>query len=134
MWLFTPGGFYSIVAVRDEKNMFLVRARARKDLQNLFPTIPRRKIIQKEPYEADYKFRIKASKAEVSLILLYSLERLNYSNFKGKISTCKGQRDKLGAYHKIWAAMYDYQQQSSLHTQQNLFNFTENHHPHEQFL
>jgi hypothetical protein len=112
MWLFTKYGFYSITKAEltRKKELFQVRARARKDLINLKNAIPslRFKKIHIYPY-ADYRFRIYVWKLEMVEILLELGESLDYSNFKNKITGIENQKDKYNYYNKVWGVMYGYQ-------------------------
>lgn len=110
MWLATKFGFYSIVQTHENKNKFMVRARAEKDLENLTKCLKKlenRKIISTK--EADYHYRIIVTQFELNELLHHFAETIDYSNFKNKISTITGQHDKLPFYHEIWEIMYRYQ-------------------------
>lgn len=116
MWLFSTKGFYSVVQVEGAKDMFLLRARARQDIANLFPTIKKRRIIEKGSRNADYRFRIQITKEDLKKITASIIDELDYTNFKRKISTCNEQRDKMEAYNEIWFAMYSFQESKRLCT------------------
>jgi hypothetical protein len=103
MWIASTSGFFSIVQHRDFPDQFLVRARVKKDLENLFE--PER-IIQTP--EADYHWRVMITKEEASEIFLRQFQEINYPNFKSAIAQTPDQRDKLQAYHDIWGVMWNY--------------------------
>ncbi len=59
MWIARKLGFYSIVQTRENKDLFIVRARAEKDLQNLKNALPVLKNHEiKITKQADYPFRL----------------------------------------------------------------------------
>lgn len=108
MWLATKQGFFSIVR-SDINDSFVIRARAQKDLNNLKQSIPclnKRKI--REYDGSDYPCRIFIAQNELNELFQFFSEDIDYSNFKGKIQTIKNQKDKLQAYHEIWAIMFSY--------------------------
>lgn len=112
MWLATKFGFYSIVQTRDEKDKFMVRARAEKDLKNLVENV--QELNGKEVLKTDftdYRYRIIITKNELSALMMFFAANLDYPNFKDKIKATPGQKDKLGSYHEIWHVMYRYQNQ-----------------------
>lgn len=80
MWIFTKNSFVSVVQYRQKPDRALVRARRRKDLEKLFPG--RTNEITHTP-EADYAWRIAATKKELAEIMAHYIERyLDYDNFK----------------------------------------------------
>ena len=80
MWLFTKNSFISVVQHRERPYDVLVRARAKKHLERLFP----HKV--NEIYadsSADYTYRLLISKKELAeVVSAYILQSLNYDNFK----------------------------------------------------
>lgn len=80
MWIMTKNSFISAVQHRGKPDHVLVRARRRKDLERLFPA--RSEEIAHTP-EADYAWRILASKKELARIVAHYIEHsLEYDNFK----------------------------------------------------
>ena len=108
MWLFTKRGFYSIVEKKPGE--FHIRARARKDLENLkqLAEIKRRIVLTRN---ADYRYRLVVNKIEVLAALASLAADIDYSNFKDRIAADPVQREKLHAYHEIWATMHELQMQ-----------------------
>jgi len=107
MWIATETGFYSIVKNNlsdSTSNEFLVRARKKLDLKNIFDSD---RIITSR--NKDYAYRVFASKEEVKIILDNTVENLNYSNFKDHIKSLPDQKDKLSFYSEIWSTMNEYQ-------------------------
>lgn len=101
MWVFIPGGFVSIVAHRDKPGTVLVRARRRADLPRFFAAGGTKvKVAVQETPDADYPFRVEASRSRVSnLVMLHALA-IDYDNFKG----APANKDRAHALHAVWAA------------------------------
>ena len=102
MWLCTQLGFYSIV--RKAADEIHVRARAKQDLLNLRkhladyigPRVRKWKIHRSEP--ADYRWRIVIRDVDMNDLFAGLSYSIDYSNFKGVISSRQDQRDKLPIY------------------------------------
>lgn len=110
MWIASKFGFYSIVQTREDKNQFMVRARAEKDLKNLTSNISllrNHQILRTE--NADYRFRILIIRVELETIMNYFATEIDYPNFKNKVKSIPDQKDKLPFYHDIWAVMHRFQ-------------------------
>lgn len=112
MWLFTPFGFFSVVAHRDDDDALLVRSRARKDLEFLAarlvnPASPARgervTSIEHTP-DRDYPYRMVVTRAELDVLMTaFIRDELIYYNFK---SEC-GEVDRLKwrELHAVWETM-----------------------------
>jgi hypothetical protein len=110
MWLATKYGFFSIVQTRENKDLFMVRARAEKDLQNLKNSLSMLKEHEiKITKQADYHFRLLVNRKELSRLMQFFATEIDYPNFKDKVYTVANQKDKLPFYHEIWGIMYNYQ-------------------------
>lgn len=106
MWLATQHGFYSIV--RKETDLFFVRARVRRDLQNLVELLD----LETEIHEwatADYRYRIMLDLEGLLELMVHVTTMIDYPNFKAPIYRQEEQSPKLGAYHRIWEIMADLQ-------------------------
>lgn len=103
MWLMTKYGFYSIV--QKQSGEYHVRARERKDIENLIKCIPLPHMKIKESDRTDYAFRIVVEQADVLVILRFLGETLDYSNFKDTIDQTDDQKYK--PYHKVWSVIAD---------------------------
>jgi hypothetical protein len=99
MWICSKYGFFSIV---QKTGCFHVRARKRRDLVNLAEacTLPESAI--EEWPEADYRWRMRVHAPALRQIFEL-LSDIDYSNFKSEIASLPDQRDKLPAYHTLWA-------------------------------
>jgi hypothetical protein len=108
MWLCTRYGFYSIV--QKSPGEFHVRARVRRDLENLQQAGDFLFTIIETP-KADYRYRAVVGGNTVKVILQLLATTLDYSNFKSKIAQTPDQRPKLSAYHTVWETLYRVQEQ-----------------------
>lgn len=99
----TKYGFYSIV--QKQAREYHVRARERKDVENLVRCVPLPHAQIKESERTDYAFRIVVGQADVLAILRFLGETLDYSNFKDTIDQIDDQKHK--PYHKVWGVIAD---------------------------
>lgn len=114
MWIFTPFGFFSVVAHRDDANMLLVRARVRSDLQSFVARVPkhrRPRIVTLQV--ADYRYRIELPREQVAkLAAEFITKDLTYDNFKTKVAQTQGQY-RARVYHRVWDDCYELQADAS---------------------
>lgn len=107
MWLATKLGFYSVV--EKEEDVFHIRARVKKDLENLRKHFEKRYRITLPEVEtwpgADYRFRIITDRETAQQALFVLITEIDYSNFKSEIADTQDQRAKLSAYHRVWGEM-----------------------------
>ena len=87
-----------------QEAVFHVRARIRKDLENLLLGLGLKHEILEWP-AADYHYRFIARYGDMLEIMCFLCEELDYGNFKSMISETPDQRPKLPAYHEIWHSM-----------------------------
>lgn len=132
MWLFTPIGFFSVVADRYDKkgNRLMVRARARKDLQNLKkryckrlgPIIDNRKDLYTSKskktgktfsYGSDYPFRAFVGRRAFANAMRLIVRDLTYTNFKSQVMKEQGGV-REGAYMRVWSVMREAERQGKL--------------------
>ena len=101
MWIFTPGGFLSVVADRDrpQDGQLLVRARNREHLQALLPECGAFSV-----GGSDYPWRCWATREQVTDLLTQQVSALEYTNFKGAVS----DHEYHLALMDVWQAMADY--------------------------
>ena len=105
MWLMTKHGFYSIV--QKQPGEFHIRARVRKDLDNLVARVPLAAAEIHSSKDADYTYRIIAGKSEVLAIMQFLGDTIDYSNFKNTIARTPDQQDKHHAYSTVWHTLLD---------------------------
>ena len=112
MWLCTDLGFFSVV--RKGANQYHIRARVRRDLENLKTALAvdlsaHLPDIQRWP-TADYRWRVVVTFESWAFIGNYLIRAISYDNFKSRISSLPDQRHKLRAYHELWHAGVDWQE------------------------
>ena len=100
MWLMTKHGFYSIV--QKQQGEFHVRARVRKDLENLQERVPLAGREIQASKDTDYPYRLIVGEAEVLKVLRFLGETLDYSNFKNTVADTPDQAAKHDLYAKFW--------------------------------
>ncbi len=101
MWLMTKHGFYSIV--EKPQGEFQVRARERRDLQNLVDRVPLPTATIIDTPKGDYAARMVVSKETVLRIMEFLGNTVDYSNFKDRIDATSDQAHK--PYHEIWGVL-----------------------------
>jgi len=106
MWLATQHGFYSIV--EKSPGEFHIRARCRKDLENLVDLSGLDVAIIDTP-TGDYAWRIVTGQGEVAKVLASMCNSIDYSNFKHRIHDLPDQRDKASIYSRLWSQLYTFQ-------------------------
>lgn len=102
MWLATKYGFYSIV--QNEQGAYYIRARVRKDLQNLLEASGLEVGLHSWS-PADYHYRIMIGPKDLLKVILTLTATLDYPDFKNCVTKQADQRDKLDAYDQMWAMM-----------------------------
>lgn len=105
MWLFTVIGFFSVIEHRDDKELLLIRARVKGDLERLKEKfLPNLGPILATPTGADYPYRALAWRSDFSNAMLKMVSHLNYTNFKSAVS--KNQDwPRHDLYMKVWSIM-----------------------------
>jgi hypothetical protein len=103
MWIFTPDGFLSIVADKDDsrEGRLMVRARNRKHLDALLPEC--------EPFcksPSDYPWRCWASRQTVAELLVRATWTTTYTNFKGAVADPQHHDALLD----VWTAIARYEE------------------------
>ncbi|MGE5551494.1 MAG: hypothetical protein ACM3ZC_13360 [Bacteroidota bacterium] len=101
MWLMTKHGFYSIV--QKAPGTYHVRAREKRDLQNLINRVrvPLGRII--ETRKADYRYRLLVDGDTLLRIMEFLGDSINYDNFKAEIARTPDQARK--PYHQVWSIL-----------------------------
>lgn len=95
MWLFLSDAFLSIVADFDDPDLLLVRARAKGDIERVFPTAT----VLATP-DHDYAFRAFIPRREVAAVLSRQVQNIRYTNFKNSIR----DRVRHGIYFSVYNA------------------------------
>lgn len=94
MWIYLSDSFLSIVKPKGKKDVLLVRARIKKDIQRLFPDA---EII--ETLLSDYRYRAFLSVKEVADAVARQVRGIDYDNFKDSVG---GRRHFI--YLDVWRA------------------------------
>ena len=97
MWIYLKEGFFSIVEHPENKKYFLVRARAKGDIEKVFPDAQ----VQHTP-DSDYAYRAPFIKGEAIAALAQKMSLINYKNFKDAIDD-KDRREYW--YNRVWDDM-----------------------------
>lgn len=106
MWICSKYGFYSVV---QKQGQVQIRARVRRDLENLLQATASRLQIIETP-KADYRFRIICSRRQWKAIGAHLVDIVDYPNFKSHIAQTADQANKHYAYGIFWKSMYMLQQ------------------------
>ena len=108
MWTICTWGAFSIVAHRTRPRDLLVRGRARPDLNTFADRIAgvdpkhNRPPVEETP-DADYPFRLVASRKSVGKVLSRVTDALDYDNFKDEVGKRDPHRARL--YGEVWATL-----------------------------
>jgi len=106
MWICSTYGFFSII--RTSPNEYHIRARVKKDLENIRDAINLVKEISVSD-DADYRYRLVVGGEVYKTLLQLLVRSVDYDNFKAKIAMTEDQQEKLQAYHEIWQIMHGLQ-------------------------
>ena len=102
MWLFTSKSFVSIVVDLTDDSKFLVRARMRGDIEELFPDA-----VVRKGEGTDYLYRASIPKETVAKKVNDYLMDMDYGNFKNSVP--QDQDARHDAYMTVWSVMHNYQ-------------------------
>lgn len=95
--------FISIVESDKSKDMFVVRARIKGDLENVFGNQHDVEV----DAGTDYKFRMALDKTYVKDVISNRIDNIDYGNFKDSIS--KKDYDRKERYGGVWSVLYKWQ-------------------------
>jgi hypothetical protein len=104
MWMITTQGFYSVVEHRDDPNMMIVRARVKKDLENLKRQLPDLRVY--EDRSADYLYRADVSRDDWMRAAALLAGDVNYPNFKNEVDHRQG-KNRHSIYSRVWGVLAD---------------------------
>lgn len=108
MWLFTPQGFYSVVAHRRDPEKLLVRARVRADLEALREQAPDLRIFSDRG--ADYRWRAVIRRAEWVAAIAQLASEIDYDNFKSTVAERQGH-ERSRIYSHVWGELLTLQRE-----------------------
>jgi hypothetical protein len=106
MWLMTTQGFYSVVALREQRDRLLVRARTREDIEALRTQIPAIDVFD-DP-GADYRWRAEVTRADWRDALAQLVDDVDYDKFKNAVAKDQGEQRAL-LYGQVWATLLELQ-------------------------
>lgn len=101
MWLCFSDAFLSVVRDKDDFEVLKVRARKRAHLATHFP---HHRILRDD--RADYRYRVIASRHDVTRLLIRSIASLDYTNFKNSVK----DRELHDLYALWWGDHRAYQE------------------------
>lgn len=108
MWLFTRHGLYSLSRSTNEPDKLQVRARVRRDLENLQTLTALAGPILETP-TTDYRWRWIVTSADAETITRCLTHDIIYSNFKSTVARQPDQSAKLTGLHDIWEIHHGWQ-------------------------
>jgi len=107
MWLVTQHGFYNVVHGEDDPpDVMTIKGRRREDMEAIQFFITTSDI--DESFIHDYRFRVKAKRADVMHWLSRIGEEIDYPKTKPRLSKSTPGRD--GTYLSVWSMLYDLQE------------------------
>lgn len=101
MWLMTTDGFFSAVEDRDDPHAVFVRARVRGDAEQLAAAVGGAVL---ETPAADYRFRVRMTKADWAGYVADCARAIDYDNFKNAVAQRQG-RARATIYGEVWATL-----------------------------
>lgn len=112
MWICSKLGFFSVV--RKPDGLFHIRARVRKDLENLAAGLGRGFSVKihdshKTDPQADYAFRIVVPLKAWVVLSEVLIDSVDYANFKGIVGATPDQRERLPIYSRFHHEMERFQ-------------------------
>jgi hypothetical protein len=111
MWIVTKLGFYNIIQYEEDKkaDFLTVKARAKEDLENLDQYVPQLNGIKiEESDNADYRFRTKLHRKDVTYILCSLVDEIDYKLTKPAITEKFPER--ATTYLNVWDDLYAIQE------------------------
>jgi hypothetical protein len=103
MWVCSTLGFFSVVKKGTPPNEFQVRARTRRDIENLCDLIelPYSRIVTS--HDSDYEYRVLLNAEELGQLFDGLQATITYSNFKSAVSRRPDQQKQCETYHAWWS-------------------------------
>ena len=102
MWLFGQRGMFSIVQHRDDKDILIVKARVKGDIEQYWPYA---EIERNE--EFDYLYRANLPRGDVAVAVAQMVHDMDYSSFKGEMHD---RARRYPFYLRIWECLIDMQE------------------------
>jgi hypothetical protein len=110
MWIVTKIGFFNIIQQDSDENdeILTIKARSRADLEYVMGRIPVISNAIEESDKADYRFRIKAYRADVMKLIGHLVSEIDYGKTKPAITEKFPER--AGTYLNVWDDLYAIQE------------------------
>ncbi len=113
MWMATKYGFYSAVADRNREDGVVVRARARRDLENLCELGKLDPgVIEGPDPAADYRWRVFIGRDQWQRLVGLMVADIDYPNFKDAVGAHDLKRAHI--YSDVWPAMLQIQENETV--------------------
>jgi hypothetical protein len=107
MWIFTKEGFFSVTELPQSRDVVLIRARTREDLEALIGGMYNEACWHRFPIletpTSDYRWRAVLNRDEVADHVSGLVRTIDYDNVKDSID--KGDQRRHTAMVRVWAAM-----------------------------
>ena len=100
MWVFLSNSMLSIVNKPGDNDVLTVRARAKGDIERIFPDA---KVETNKG--TDYAYRARIPRDVVAAAMFDATKDITYANFKGSVK----ENDRHDAYMDAWHAMMRFQ-------------------------
>lgn len=106
MWVFLKDAYVSIVApsasdALGRDDVLVVRARAKGDIERIFPNAK----VEKSSMDRDYAFRAFVPRILVMNEMAAQVRGITATNFKDSVT----EPDRLTVYQRVWSVMLDFQ-------------------------
>jgi hypothetical protein len=115
MWLITKFGFFSVVEKPSDQGegSLTIRARSKKDLENLKKNyLPEMSEIETSD-NTDYKYRATAPREYIAEAFMQAIQDIHYSNFKDEVKKKQGH-GRASVYGWVWDSLYTIQTEEKL--------------------
>lgn len=122
MWLYCRAGFFSVVQHKAAPQLLLVRARDRRDLDDLRELYMPKLGKTIETYSADYPYRAVITKKHYSKGMVRISYDIDYTNFKTMTAKELGP-ERASAYHKVHSATMEIDDRSD-HWSKKTYSFS----------
>jgi len=112
MWIACVDGFFSTVIDKMEPGRMLIRARCKRDIQNLYSRYRKACPSMRKPTSdetRDYRWRLSISKRDWVKLAAELASEVDYPNFKSAVHDRPDQANKSRAYAEVWATMHQVQ-------------------------
>ena len=109
MWIACVDGFFSAVIDKIEPGRMLIRARCKRDIQNLYSRYRKACPSMRKPTSdetRDYRWRLSISKRDWVKLAGLLAAAVDYPNFKAEVHRRRDQANKGRAYAEVWATMH----------------------------